>query len=275
MNINMRNNCIVGRWSENVLRFDLGQRSLFGLLFMDSILSWLFEAFYHLYLILKQERSTAEVQRMQERLVNLGLSSSEILNTTENPQVFNSTESAQVESKGFDCSESPQPPDLLPSKSPPLAQERKGVNPLKFQNGSPKPSPYSAKKKVPASPSLYSRFQDRCTESKSSGLSEHLNYGEVQVPHANGNQAYVSHATVKTCEALTKCHPSTNQELQTSLKVSPHASSEENGRIPGVDGALKQSSAPVGASTEDHTLEFQNDKEEVEVEIFTSATGLR
>lgn len=167
------------------------------------------------------------------------------------------------------CSESPQTPDLLFSRSPQLTQERKGAQLPRFQSGSPVPFAFSAKKTMLALPVLEG------TESNSLKLSGWAicdKVRQISVPDGTKSETTM-HAHDNLGVMSGSCLPSSSQHPVAATKLGESGTTTEvlNTLL---DIVPKQDPQPFGT----HHLEVGKAcdfREDNEVEVFVSATGVQ
>lgn len=166
---------------------------------------------------------------------------------------------------------SPQLPDLVPSRSPQLKQERKGSLPPKHKSGTPIPSSTPANKDI--TPAYSTKLQKVAIEEKAFGFGEQsISIKKHEADHRMTRDESSSGTTARGTSSDDLPHEAKHEVL-----AAPTLAERQNPcdtvLLPGLDGILNRCALSFVGRTRDHQAQSEMDKEGHEENAQTSTTG--
>ena len=214
----------------------------------------------HQYLILLQE-GTGGGQRKSEILDNLDNADFWTPNQAFSTEKSGDKIGAEISSKDLNLEGSPETPDLLPSRSPQLAEEREGRITPKLKSGPSIPSPAIAIDSRLASPAPSVDLREGAVEKVAFDCSEQ-SICRIRDEAEHGRTKDEASFDIAITDGLSNdvLH-SGKQEGTAATTVTEHLNSGDTDSFPATDGVLNQCACPLVDGTSDHEVQFENEKE--------------
>ena len=221
------------------------------------------------------QQDTCEVQLKNMTSVNLDKTYSWTLNRAFGSEKSGTNGAVETSSNDLHVEGLSQLPHLLPSRSPPLTQERRGILPPKHNTGTPTPASTPGIKNRLALPALSPKLQMEAVEEKVFGCGEQsISSSNLEVDRIKGREESSFSVAEGGIPSSSDFAHSGNQEILASPTVIEPPTSWNQVSLPGLDGILKQCALSfVGRTrgTEDQSEKVQKGSEE---NVNASTTGI-
>lgn len=177
-------------------------------------------------------------------------------------------EAAEASAKDLNLEGSPQLPDLVPSRSPQLKQERIGSLPPKQKTGTPMPSSTPANKDI--LPPHSTKLQKEAIEEKAFGCGEQSIKHEAE--HSRTRFESSSGTAGRGTSADDFPHLAKHEVLATPT-LAERQNSRDTVLSPGLDGILNRCALSFLGRTREHEVQSEMNKEGDEGNAHASTTG--